>query len=945
MFCQNCGKEVEKNAQFCKNCGKKLIGDEILNTGIQKSFVPSSQEAVLSAIRKYEESIKLKLGENGGENKITAPESPKDVSTQERPNLKKKQQINGFSKIKIPARVPFRISPEIATEIREKKFTHIVLLKKENGKGLNLCTTKDGKTIVIAATNVNAFSGHSTFKKVEKEAKADVHFRSAWRTVSNSDGTPPLEPSISSTPTTLRSSVTKNQGDVLYQMNQNDNHSNKSINLDDLLAGLVSPDGGNNPLNLIEHKVENVAWHDFSYYEYILEPELQGDISLGKPDIGEINPSYESVSKEELMNELDKIYTVYRNPMQPTNVGEMVLPKIESYPFNIFMRDTCNLGLRLVYRQEWRPLGVQRGETVRTIPLGPKQVEKVSTKIVRRSKTSKTSESLKAVERTTETSDTTKDSTEIVNETSEKFGWHTEAEASASYGFASGKVSGGASGESEEKGKSTNSSLSEKVQKTASKSREETKVIVSTESESTFETTTASEIYNPNDEIAVTYVYSKIQRQYEILTRLAEVNGVVFVAEPVPLLHEIDEQWVRKYDWIISKVLLDDSYRDALTSISQDVPQGSMSPDEMKKIADALISSDNFLTGIAARTQSLSLTSVDPSQEAQRAYRETHKEELERERSRKLLNQKYERLFQHIRENILHYCRAIWSQEDSEQRMLRYDKLNIRIPTVWKFITNTGVEITNISSDTVLVEGYFVPDLSNPETVRRVTEIINPAGPVGFAGNYAVFHMKPDAEIDALHQNNLFDMLHLMRGSYYDPASKELIDPALRYFIENDEYDPPDNIHRKMQKKMVEYVPQIRADYELEKAKEGFDKEQFFTDKQRWDQYKEDYYYEYLFREEYSRRFLVDTNNLMVDILVGSGSALEPFKKLHRFVDVQKAIEEKTKMELENVKMELENSRRDGLLTAKKYGDPDIDKVVVVSDGKFAEELIAEETG
>jgi hypothetical protein len=58
----------------------------------------------------------------------------------------------------------------------------------------------------------------------------------------------------------------------------------------------------------------------------------------------------------------------------------------DEYPFEVFQADSVNLGLRLVYRQEWQHLGTQPGEIVRTIPLGPGQTERITTKIVRRRK-------------------------------------------------------------------------------------------------------------------------------------------------------------------------------------------------------------------------------------------------------------------------------------------------------------------------------------------------------------------------------------------------------------------------------------------------------------------------------------------------------------------------------------------------------------------------------
>jgi len=84
------------------------------------------------------------------------------------------------------------------------------------------------------------------------------------------------------------------------------------------------------------------------------------------------------------------------------------------------------------------------------------------------------------------------------------------------------------------------------------------------------------------------------------------------------------------------------------------------------------------------------------------------------------------------------------------------------------------------------------------------------------------------------------------------------------------------------------------------------------------------YYPEYLFRKQQSRRFLVDTNCLMIDLLPGEGSALEYFKQMHRSIDVLKAEQEFTKFQLEN-------HRRKKLLVKEDYGDPDIEKVTLIS--------------
>jgi len=226
------------------------------------------------------------------------------------------------------------------------------------------------------------------------------------------------------------------------------------------------------------------------------------------------------------------------------------------------------------------------------------------------------------------------------------------------------------------------------LQKTAGKLRTETKVVVSTESESTSEVTTASEIQNPNDEIALTYVYSKLQRQYEVFASLAEVANIVMVAEPVPLPEQVTLAWIKRHDWMIAQALLDDSYRDTLSGLSQDVEPsdaGSLSAD-MKSAMDTSL---GHLGALALNT-GIAINQVDVAQEAERGYQEAVKSQAEAARQRNQIQRNRQRLIQHVCDNILHYCRAIWSHEDPDQRLLRYRRAGIVVPTRFRFVGNAG---------------------------------------------------------------------------------------------------------------------------------------------------------------------------------------------------------------------------------------------------------------
>jgi exonuclease V gamma subunit len=121
---------------------------------------------------------------------------------------------------------------------------------------------------------------------------------------------------------------------------------------------------------------------------------------------------------------------------------------------------------------------------------------------------------------------------------------------------------------------------------------------------------------------------------------------------------------------------------------------------------------------------------------------------------------------------------------------------------------------------------------------------------------------------------------------------------------------------------MVSYVPELRL---LERAGRlpVDDLSQFKS-----------HYAEYLFRKEMSRRFLVDSDNLLIDIEPGTGSALEPFKLAHRSVDVSRAMAERDRLLLEN-------ERRRALLAEQRLGDPDIERVTMIN-GNAATSVIVD---
>jgi hypothetical protein len=611
-------------------------------------------------------------------------------------------------------------------------------------------------------------------------------------------------------------------------------------------------------------------------------------------------------------------------------------------PFEVFPSGSVNLGLRLVYRQEWRPLGTQPGEVVRTIPLGPGQIERITTKIVRRSKRTSTLDSTTAIETATETTDTTKDSSEIVNEAMQSHDFNVSAEASASFGFGSAKMSTSYGYKKDERSKETSASLSETMRKTAEKVRRETKVSVVTESEATTQTEQFSEIRNPNNESGITYEYLKLQHQYEVFTNLAELQMVVFVAEDLPSTDDLYDdapdgfmmKLIRKYDWIFAKVLRDESFRETLNQVTNDPPQtedlGATTKLETM-LDNATERFPNFTPGSNAQGN---VSIPDIYAEPQRIVQEEARAKEERRRANLVRQHRFERLAEHIRQNLLYYFQAIWAHEPPDQRFLRYRKDGRRVPIEWRAPLFDSLPPYNSPTP-----ARVQLDVTPTGLQAEVWEIIDPTGPLGYIGNYAVYALQPLAEhrqpvygpVDdqpgvalPAHQEDILlgirEVLGDLAKDYLTPTGT-LRDPARELFRrEAEQVDSVELRHLSDDEvfDLVSFLPRLGSvlldDGVVRRSEDGLE---YPISHEQWA--------EYLYKKNSTRRFLVDTNNLYLNIFTSSGAALEPFQRAHRYLDVLRTAEQLQGDRLKNL-------RRVNLVNSESAFDPDIDKVVVVAD-------------
>jgi hypothetical protein len=675
-----------------------------------------------------------------------------------------------------------------------------------------------------------------------------------------------------------------------------------------------------------------------------------------------------------------------------------------AYPFDPFPDDEVLFGLRVIHRQTWRLLGYARGDLVKTVPLGPRESRKISIKTTHRTKTTTTSEQVTSEERTADTTTTSKSTSEVIDEAGKKLNRHAEGEVSGGYGeYIHAKVSGSVTEDTAASSKQTKSRLNESVAKTASRMKRDTKVAVSTETETGFELSQSSELVNPNDEIAVTYLYHRLQQQFWVSTEIGEVDSVVFVPEPLPDWASINEDWVRAHGDVLGAALLDPAFAGVLTAIRTEPGQLEFLPTN--------VFSDAAQAGIASVKGYQQFPGGGALPDMLAAGQMFFERDLERRSGQAMDAARRQHqsaaLIAHIRRNILHYMRAIWASEDYDQRMQRYARM--RVATAWVFVPLSppaaGTQPTPLET-----EGIFVPLAGS---ARPLTEVIDPVGPIGYLFNCAIYRLRDDPKLINLHQ-----ALAYLRASYTafpvttTPSTANLaVRQAVAYaprafrdqfaityrssrgkwllprpsFPEADWYEvavrPDGSLDVRGVRLWVDGTPadhdeiavtvhgtgeladpHLRLVQLLNPLPPNATEADTFTDDLLAQMVRvlpelatgtapswaaltaaqkatlRAAYHRFLMLRESGRLVPLDTANLVVDLEVGQSAALEPFKRLHRYVDVLKEYEE-------YLRRHLESSRRDALLKINRLGDPDVERVTLVGAPDAFKDLVAVSDG
>jgi hypothetical protein len=630
----------------------------------------------------------------------------------------------------------------------------------------------------------------------------------------------------------------------------------------------------------------------------------------------------------------------------------------EPYRFRIYAAQpgerSVNFGIVVTYVQRWQPVSYQVGRLVKTVTLAPKEVRRFSRRTtVKRSRAEKETESSLSSRRS-ESSETSSTESEIVQKAMRRTNFQLSAEGGVNIGIAHAKGGSSLGQDAASESQETKQEFREAVFKAAQEYRSErtVEVQVDTTEEASFEE--SGEISNPNDELPVTYLFYELQRRYAVDEQIRRITPIVCVAQEFPTPSEIDDDWLVAHDWILRRVLLDDSFVPALDYITtriagdeyamkeqyQNLRQHRALVDQLgadivaiksqvgqryaalqrsvQRRADAIEAeeSEGFLE---AGGEGL-FGSMDASPEALRvredaardAYERAAKDEkellarLERETTAleaitdgyvkalsEHLNRKSQiaRLRVHVKQNAMYYMQAIWSHEPPDQRFFRLH--DVPVPRLEGSLT------------------YSVhPD---PDAVPVPPEWKKPHKLVAKAT------LDPDQEHATLEELADLDQLLGFKGNYMLFPLREsnvLTDFMMTpYFDAEAGLRDPDLRGNWSLSDFVDYVCCLRKHLSptaFQRLRPGLQEAyvQLVSDP-----------------AGDGEEIVTPTDSLFIEALPGAHAILEDFKLMHRAMDVKRAQADVRAVELENL-------RAAARLLTQDFEDPTIERKIVIEGGE-----------
>ncbi|MEZ0447568.1 hypothetical protein [Cellulomonas sp. ICMP 17802] len=634
----------------------------------------------------------------------------------------------------------------------------------------------------------------------------------------------------------------------------------------------------------------------------------------------------------------------------------------EPYSFRVFPERAYNFGFLATYRQTWTPERYQVGDLVSTIPLAPREVRKYTTRRV--VKTTRATKELEDSLRTTRTGSTTsaRVEREIVDKAQTKTDYDMATHGSfGAEGSYKGDFTAHTGGDESAQSERIKRQFHEAVLNSSQEYRQQHRVEVDATTTDEYEETTEHEIQNPNEELTVTYMLYELQRRYRIQERLHQIVPVILVANRVPAPNEIDDAWVTAHDWILRRVILDDSFRPALDYLAKSFVGAELNinileiaakaqkqlADEIKgelKAQTAILDQAKKDLDLAAKASAANTTAegvlgtvkriFDPLQitgkevlgtgqgvQAVVDYAQDSVDRAEREASQLLdrlaaatttLQEAINRLAMAVKE---HYERVA---EIDRLRGHVKDNILYYMQAIWSHepADQRFFRVYNYDISIPEPPGAGTPDVTATKTAPSIVQRL--AGDVGTQSWMASMPGPSKTTVT----RKLVDIADLdtvlgYKGNYaiYPLLQNNFVTlNMMQDYLEVSEdvvrLKDPDPLGNFTIDELVQLAECVRAtDADLYRANEE-DFKKLIVDR-------------FLSGHPDDDRVIVPTNSLYMEALVGTHPLLEDFKLYHRALDVRKVQAEVRHAELENLRLAVRAAKG-------KDDDPDIDKKIMV---------------
>jgi hypothetical protein len=694
--------------------------------------------------------------------------------------------------------------------------------------------------------------------------------------------------------------------------------------------------------------------------EYVIERlasrYLTGDGPARQRDLAEFD-ALEKKGNALLKEQAAKVPT----PRVDKLLEDLDLRLKERFAFDVFAKDSYNFGILTTYRQRWQPLNYQVGELVSTIPLAPKEARRFSTKrIVRKSRSAKELEDSLRVKKT-DTSESSRSDAEIVRSAMNKTGFNYTAEGGFNLGVASAKGSHSLAIDATQQSAQTKKEFREAVLKAAEEYKHDHRLEIDTSAAEEYEEASSGEISNPNDELPVTYLFYELQRRYQISERIHKLTPVVLVASDVPNPADIDEEWLVAHDWILRKVILDDSYRPALDylsssfvgdeiatevlraewltqldvveKITQQVTSGAdalkAAQDVVKRALEAYAQSKSQEEGgslfgrifagiLTGGLTELGGSGARESEETLEIRKEAAQEALQRvEREQQELRSRLEVELTALSRATERYTTRVEEQFNRRTQILRLrahvkDNILYYMQAIWDHEPPDQRYFRLYNRD---VLDFSFTDVDSDVLVSVKKSILG--GGAGIAGLFILLAAYLKVESRTLVEVADLDTLLGYKGNYMIFPLRQ--NNALTMYMMQDYV----NLDIAPQLWDPDELGNYTVDEVLEMVKCMYQQDPEFFDEEKKKEVTE--LLVKLLSSPYtaSDEVVVPTDSLYIEALPGTHPILEDFKLVHRAVDVKKA-------QADVRHAELENGRLAARVLSGEYEDPDVEKKIIV---------------